>query len=115
MTHPTLTTLGQDELLQLARNASGPDDSVTAVACPKEAASRVETTGAVACAESVPASLAELAADGAPRHAGAGLRLIIKNQLDDTAARLGPAIARDGGNAPLNKGTRKLIDEIARV
>lgn len=115
MTHRTLTTLGQDELLQLAKNACGPDDSVTAVACRKEAVSRVDAGGAVACAESVPASLAELAADDAPRHVGAGLRLIIKNQLDDTAARLGPAIATDGGNAPLNKGTRKLIDEITRV
>lgn len=163
MTHPTLTMLDQDELLQLAKNASGADDSATALAYLKEAVSRADATGAahyllgaeyaqigmyeravnemesalaldpalttarlqlgllwigggaVDRADSVLAPLAELAADDPLRHFGAGLQRLIKNQLDDAAARLEQGIALNGSNAALNKDMRKIIDEIARV
>ncbi len=163
MTHPTLSMLDQDELLQLAKNASGSDDSATAIAYLKEAVSRADATGAahyllgaeyaqigmyeravnemesalaldpalatarlqlgllwigggaVERAESVLAPLAELAADDPLRQFGAGLALLIKNQLDDAAARLEQGIALNPGNAALNQDMRKIIDEIARV
>jgi tetratricopeptide (TPR) repeat protein len=71
--------------------------------------------GVVDRAESVLAPLAELAADDALRHFGAGLSLLIKNQLDEAVARLEQGIALNTSNAPLNDDMRKIIDEIGRV
>jgi tetratricopeptide (TPR) repeat protein len=71
--------------------------------------------GAVDRAESVLAPLAELSADDALRHFGAGLGLLIKNLLDEAAARLEQGIALNNSNPALNQDMRKIIDEIARV
>ncbi|MFJ1472386.1 tetratricopeptide repeat protein [Massilia orientalis] len=71
--------------------------------------------GTVDRAESVLAPLAELPPDDAHRHFGAGLILLIKNRLDDAAARLEQGIALNRSNAPLNNDMRKIIDEISRV
>lgn len=71
--------------------------------------------GAVDRAESVLLPLAELAPDDALRHFGAGLCLLIKNQVDEAVTRLEQGIALNTSNAPLNGDMRKIIDEIARV
>lgn len=71
--------------------------------------------GTVERAESVLAPLAELSPDDALRHFGAGLGLLIRNQLDEAVARLEQGIALNASNAPLNNDMRKIIDEIARV
>jgi tetratricopeptide (TPR) repeat protein len=71
--------------------------------------------GAVERAEAVLSPLAELAADDPLRHFGAGLSLLIKNQLNEAVARLEQGITLNAGNAPLNQDMRKIIDEIGRV
>lgn len=71
--------------------------------------------GAVDRAASVLAPLAELAPDDALRHFGAGLCLLIDNQLDQAVARIEQGMALNTSNAPLDQDMRKIIDGIARV
>jgi tetratricopeptide (TPR) repeat protein len=73
------------------------------------------TGGAVGRADSMLAALDELPHDEALRHFGAGLRLLIKDQLDDAVKRLGQGIALNTANAPLNDDMRNVINEIERL
>jgi tetratricopeptide (TPR) repeat protein len=71
--------------------------------------------GAVDRAELVLSPLSELAPDDALRHFGAGLCLLIDNQLDEAVVRIEQGMALNTGNAPLDHDMRKIIDGIAKV
>ncbi len=71
--------------------------------------------GAVERAESVLAPLAELAPDEALRHFGAGLCLLIHNQLDEAVLRLEQGVALNASNAPLDQDIRKIINGIGQA
>lgn len=71
--------------------------------------------GAVERAAMVLAPLAELAPDDALRHFGAGLCLLIDNQLDQAVVRIEQGMAHNTSNAPLDQDMRKILNGIAKV
>jgi tetratricopeptide (TPR) repeat protein len=73
------------------------------------------TSGGADRADTVLAPLAELPANEALRHFGAGLRHLIKDQMDEAVARLEQGIALNTANAPLNGDMLNILGEIARL